>query len=363
MRQSVSIGQIWGIEIRLHASLLLIALLVTVSSAFGFLPSLAPGYSVLVYLAAGSMIAVLFIVSILWHELAHALVALRFRLPVIQIVLYLFGGMAQIGREPERPVHEFWIAIAGPVSSAALALLFNLVTFVGGLGGAAAWYLATVNLSLALFNLLPGFPLDGGRVLRAVLWQIEGSYTRATRQASRAGQIVAILLALFGALSLLIDIGGFAINGLWLILIAFFLFSTATSQRRVVRAVPLPADTLVRRVMRFNVPEISPDWPLAMFAWRYFDHAADQAFPVMEAGELVGLVAAAQLDPIPRLEWGKIYVREAMLPRDRLPIVAPDDELAAALAAIDAQHAVHAPVMERGRLVGMLNRRDITYRT
>jgi hypothetical protein len=162
---------------------------------------------------------------------------------------------------------------------------------------------------------------------------------------------------------LAIDFGGLRINGLWLILIAFFLYGTATSMRRAVRTEPLPMGTPVRRVMRFNVPEIPPNWPLAMFAWRYFDHAPDQAFPVMEAGELVGLVAAAQLEPIPRLDWGKTYVREVMLPRDRLPIIAPDDELTKALAVIDAQRTDHAPVMEHGQLVGMLNRRDITYHT
>jgi predicted transcriptional regulator len=164
-------------------------------------------------------------------------------------------------------------------------------------------------------------------------------------------------------MSLVIDFGGIGINGLWLVLIAFFLYGTATSIRRSIRVEPLPLGTSVRRVMRFNVPEIPPDWPLAMFAWRYFDHAPDQAFPVMESGELLGVVTATQLEPIPRLDWGKTYVREVMLRRDRLPIVAPEDEIQAALAAIDALHAEHAPVMEHGRLVGMLNRRDITYRT
>src|SRR5664279_4315330 len=123
--------------------------------------------------------------------MAHSLVALRYHIPVIQIILYLFGGMAQIARNPERPAQEFWIAIAGPTSSVILAAMFWMISALGGLPGAACAWLAVVNLTLALFNLLPGFPLDGGRVLRSILWRVTGSFRRATRQASQVGQVIA----------------------------------------------------------------------------------------------------------------------------------------------------------------------------
>ncbi len=195
MSRGLTIGYIDGIAIKLDSSLLILAVLLTAGAAFGLLPATAPGYSTVVYILAGVLIAVLFIGSILWHELAHVLIARQYRLPVVQVVLYLFGGIAQIGRDPERPSHEFFIAIAGPISSAILGAFSALIGRGGGLGGAAAAYLGSVNLTLALFNLLPGFPLDGGRVLRAALWQVQGSYTRATRQASHVGQLIAILHA------------------------------------------------------------------------------------------------------------------------------------------------------------------------
>jgi Zn-dependent protease len=362
MNRTITIGYIGGIAIKLDSSLLLLAILLTAGAAFGLLPTEAPGYSVVVYIIAGLLIATFFIASILWHEMAHVLLAQQFRLPVVQVVLYLFGGMAQIGRDPERPSHEFLIAIAGPISSAILAAFFGLIGRTGGLAGAAAGYLGSVNLTLAVFNLLPGFPLDGGRVLRAALWQLQGSYTRATRQASRAGQGVAILLGLFGLLSFFSGVLG-GINGLWLIMVALFLYQAASQTFRMARAAPMPLATTVQRVMRQNAPPVAPNLPLAIFAWRFYDHAPDQAFPVIDGALLVGMLSAVELAPVPRLEWGTYKVRDLMRPSADLPIIAPDDDLKQALAALDTAKLDHAPVVSDGQVVGMLNRRDITYRT
>lgn len=361
MFQGITVGRIWGIEIKLNSSLLIIALLVTAIAGTSILPHTAPGFTAPVYLMAGGLIAILFIASVLWHELAHSLIAIRYKIPVVQIVLYVFGGVAQIARDPDRPIQEFWIALAGPISSLILAIGFGVIARLGGLAGASASYLSTVNASLVIFNLLPGFPLDGGRVLRSILWAIQHSYKRATRQASRVGQGVAILLALSGIGLILAGYGLF--NGVWLLLIALFLYSTASALYRGSKSGPLPLETSVRRVMRFNVPVIAPNLPLAMLAWKYMDQAHDQAFPVLEGDYLVGMITAAEVDPIPRLEWGKVRAVDAMRKRADLRIVAPDDELSAALAAMDALRLDHAPVIEAGRLVGMLNRRDIVYRT
>lgn len=360
MQSGWSAGRLWGIEIKLNISLLLIAALVTFTLANGVLPYAAPGVSQPIYYMAGLLTAILFIASVLWHEMAHSLVALRYHIPVIQIVLFMFGGVAQIGRDPERPGQEFWIAIAGPASSLILAIGFSTLSRSGGIAGAAAGYLGLVNFSLVLFNLLPGFPLDGGRVLRSILWKMQGSYKRATRQASQVGRIIAGLIAAFG---LLLLVTGGAANGLWLLLIALFLFTAASQMLNTAKGDPLPAATPVRRVMRFNVPVIQPDLPLAMLAWKYMDHAPDQAFPVMEGDQLLGIVTAAEVDSIPRLEWGKVRVGQLMLPRERLRPVAPDDDIASALKVMDAARLDHTPVFEAGRLIGMLNRRDIVYKT
>lgn len=353
-------GEIGGVEVRLDVSLLLIAALVTVSLAAGLFPVEQPGYAPIVYWIVALSCSGIFVGSILWHEMAHALVAIRYRIPVLGIVLHLFGGAAQIGRDPERPIQEFTIAIAGPLSSLFLAIFFGVLSGMAGLSGTASRWLATVNLILALFNLLPGFPLDGGRVLRALLWKLGGSYRRATRQASRVGQGMA---ALFVVAGLVLILRGLWFNGIWFMLIAAFLYSAATSSFRTTGAGPMSLQTSVQRVMRFSVPLIEPSLPLALLAWKYLDYARDQAFPVMEHGQLVGVISGAECEQVPRLEWGKTRVRERMIPRHKLVIISMQDDLESAMQALDRAGLDHAPVFEGSHFAGMLNRRDIVYRT
>ena len=354
------VGEIGGVEIRANFSLAIIAALITSILTTRILPGQAPGQSGTLYLIAGVFAAGVFIGSIVWHEMAHALLAMRYGIPVKRIVLHLFGGVAYIARDPERPEHEFWIAVAGPASSLVLAAGFGALSGLPGIAGAACGWLALINLTLALFNLLPGFPLDGGRILRAALWRAGGSYRRATRQASRVGQTMA---GLFVLLALWTMLEGLLFNGIWFLLIAAFVYAAATASYRMAAGQTLSLKAPVQRVMRLNIPVVEATMPLALLAWRYLDHAHDQAFPVVEAGRLVGLVSAAQLAPIPRLEWGRFRVGQVMLPRERLCLFSPDDDLGTALAALDAAGIDHAPVFEGGHLVGMLNRRDIVYRT
>lgn len=358
--QGWTIGRIGGIAIKIHVSLILIALLVSYTLATRILPFTSPQGSPILYWVTGLFTSIIFIGSVLWHEMAHSLVAQHYHIPVAQIVLHLFGGVAQITREPERPSQEFWIAIAGPLASFALAVIFWLFSWLPGVAGAACGWLAITNLILALFNLLlPGFPLDGGRILRSILWWRSSSYRTATRQASRVGQAVAVLFVILA----LVMMGDSFFNALWFLMIAAFLYTAASASYRMASGPSLPMGTPVRRVMRFNVPIIEPTLPLAILAWRYLDHARDQAFPVMHDGDLVGLVSAVEVDKIPRLDWGKVRVEQTMLPRDSLCVVAPDDDLQSALAALEAKGMNHAPVFDAGQLVGMLNRRDIVYRT
>jgi Zn-dependent protease/predicted transcriptional regulator len=362
------IGRIGEIEIKINPSLLIVAALVTVSVARVMMAYRMTAVNPVFYWIAGIVASVLFVASILWHELAHSIVAIRYHIPVVQIVLHLFGGVAQIARDPERPSQEFWIAIAGPISSLVLSLSFGLISvmafnmtkpFGAIVGGMFSW-LAVVNFMLAAFNLLPGFPLDGGRILRAGMWRYHGSYRKATRQASRIGQAMAILFALSGGIQI---IRGELFNGLWLLMIAVFLYSAASTTFRMAKGGSLPMDTPVRRIMRFNVPIIEPTTPLAFLAWKYLDHARDQAFPVMQNGQLLGMVTVAEINKISRLDWGKYRVEQVMLPRERLCVINPDDHLQTAFEALEAAGMDHAPVLDVSGLVGMLNRRDIVYRT
>jgi Zn-dependent protease/predicted transcriptional regulator len=359
-RNGWTIAWIGDIEIKVNFSLFFIAVLVTASLALSILPHNAPGADSVFYWLVGLLTALVFIGSILWHELAHAFVALHYHIPVIQIVLHLFGGVAQIARNPERPGQEFWIAIAGPASSLVLAIMFWMLSALGGVPGAASTWLAVVNLTLALFNLLPGFPLDGGRVLRSALWYYGGSFRLATRQASRVGQGIA---GLFVLMAIWQTLNGDVFDGIWFILIAAFLYSAASSSYQSARGESLSMNTPVRKVMRFNVPTVEPTMRLALLAWKYLDHARDQAFPVMDNGELVGLISAIQVDKIPRLEWGKYTVSEIMVPRDMLTIIASDEAIQKAFIALEQAGMDHAPVYDGIQFVGMLNRRDIVYRT
>jgi Zn-dependent protease/predicted transcriptional regulator len=358
--QGWTIGWLGGVEIKVNASLLLIAFLVTYLLASAILPVAAPQAPVALYWFTGLLGAVIFIGSILWHEMAHVVMALRFSIPVMQVVLHLYGGVALLSREPERPSHEFVITIAGPLSSLLLAVVFGLFSTLDGLVGAMFGWLAQVNFTLALFNLLPGFPLDGGRVLRSILWRVGGSYKVATRQASRVGQFVALIFVAFG-LWLIFNRALF--NGLWFLMIAFFLYTAASQAYQMAAGTSLPLHTDVRRVMRYNVPLIEPSTPLALLAWRYLDHARDQAFPVAHHGRLVGLVTSAEVDKFPRLEWGRIRVEQIMIPVEKLPIVSPNHSLEQALAVFDKTGMNYAPVIDGDAVIGMLNRRDIVYRT
>jgi Zn-dependent protease/CBS domain-containing protein len=359
-QQGWTIGWLAGVEIKVNASLLLIAALVTFLMAGGVLPDAAPGLSPVVYVTFGALLSVIFIGSILWHEMAHVIMAIRYGIPVMQVVLHLFGGVALLSRDPERPAHEFVIAVAGPLSSLVLAAAFGFMSGLEGMVGAGAAWLAQVNLTLAIFNLLPGFPLDGGRVLRSILWHVSGSYKTATRQASRVGQIIAVIFAAFGVFMML---RGALFNGVWFLVLASFLYSVATQTFKAAAGTSLSMHTPVRRVMRTNVPLIEPSMPLALLAWRYLDHARDQAFPVVHGGQLRGLVTSFEVDKHPRLEWGHIRVEHVMIPAEKVPTVRPDDDIAAALTALDRMQMAHAPVVQDGQVIGMLNRRDIVYRT
>ncbi len=352
-------GEIGGVEVRIDPSLLLIAALVTFSLAAGTLPREVPRLNAALYWLFGALAACIFILSILWHEMAHALLALRYRIPVKRIVLHLFGGVAFIARDPERPAHEFWIAISGPLSSLFLAFIFGALGNLPNLTGAVCNWLALINLTLALFNLLPGFPLDGGRILRAALWHFNGSYRKATRQASRVGQAVAALFVVF---ALLLFVNGFLFNALWFALIASFLYSNASISYRMSLG-GLPSEAPLFRVLRHNVPLIDARLPLALLVWRCLNNAPDQAFPVFHNSALVGMITAEQVERVPRLDWGKIRVGDVMLPLSAFPILFVTEPLEHAKAQLDAYNVDHAPVFNGTQFVGMVNRRDIVHRT
>jgi Zn-dependent protease len=252
MKQSISLGRIFGIPIGLDYSWFLVFALLTWTLAVSYYPAEFKNWPTFEYWLVGGVTAVLLFVSVLLHELGHSVVAMRYKIPVRSITLFIFGGVAQIGAEPPSAIAEFWIAVAGPLVSFALAALFGLlqpvVTSIGPLL-ALAKYLAYINGVLGLFNLIPGFPLDGGRVFRAIVWGITHNLRRATTIAGNLGRLIGFLFIFYGVWQM---VSGNFINGLWIAFIGWFLESAAIAQIQQQRVQGLLSGHRVSEVMSHN---------------------------------------------------------------------------------------------------------------
>jgi Zn-dependent protease len=356
---SIKLFDLLGFEIKIDASWLLIAALIVWSLSSGYFPQVVPDLTQTAYLTL-SVIAMLGLFgSLILHELAHSLVARRYGLGIGGITLFLFGGVAELVDEPKSAASEFWIAVAGPAMSFVLAALFGLAALVAGGDGLLAvllGYLGSINLVLAVFNLLPAFPLDGGRVLRAWLWNRSGDMLEATRKASGAGTVLAVglmALGLFSALS------GGGIGGAWLMLIGFFVLnaSRGTYQRLL-----LQESLKGRRVVELMTPDpwtATPEMTLADVADGVMMAHAVSFVPVVERGVVVGYVDAQRIKTVPREDWATRPVGDVMAPLDEACVVAPRMTAEEALTRLaDGSHR-KLIVVERGQLRGVLSLRDL----
>ncbi len=361
MTRGVTLFRVAGIPVRVHASWLVIFGLIAWSLSVGYFPHVLPGVPAAAYWVQGLVAALLLFVSVFLHELSHSIVARAHGLPVSAITLHVFGGVSQLQREPESPGVEFWMAVAGPLTSFGLAAV--------AAGGAAATpgtpavaailrYLATVNTIVGAFNLVPGFPLDGGRILRAALWHARGDLSWATRVASRAGTIVASVLI---GLGILRGLTGEFLGGLWLVLIGLFLRQAAEGsyQQLVVRRALAPLR--VRDVMTRTVVSVAPDRSLADVVDETFWRHHVSSFPVVAGGRVLGILGVQQVRHVPRERWAATPVREAMLPLTPPLTVAPGDALADALEKLTQNGLGRAAVVEDGALAGYLSLRDVVH--
>lgn len=259
MKSSLRLGRVFGIEIGLDYSWFIVFALVTWSLAGHVFPMAYPAWSRGLMWGIGVLTSLLFFASVLAHELGHSLVSQRNGVPVRRITLFVFGGIAEMTREPRRPWHEFAMALAGPAVSLALGIAFLVLSRTVGnatpVEGLASW-LARINLMLAAFNLIPGFPLDGGRVLRALVWATTGSFARATHLAATTGQIVAYGLMAWGVFR---GFSGDWVNGIWMAFIGWFLLSTAQTSLRQVTLEQMLRGHTAREVMMVDCPRVPPD--------------------------------------------------------------------------------------------------------
>ena len=353
LESSFKLGKLAGVEIGINFSLLFLAGLMSFWMADGFYPLRLPGYGTSTYYLMGTATALIFFGSILWHEMAHALMAQFFGLKVHRIVLNLIGGLAEI-KEPRVPYQDFWIALIGPLSSAILGVMMIIGYAVLDISPAVdevLLWLGQTNLILAGFNILPGFPLDGGRVLRAVIWYFTGSYVRATNIAGRCGQAMAVLIA-FGGIGEFMYTGNL-FSGLWVIFIAWFLWSASQQLMIRSRLEYILQDISIREAIRPPL-RLDWDWTLIYAIDMMSLHNSGRTAPVVKDDEIIGVFALEALIRVPRLNWGTIRVGQLMRSLIGLPTVHPDSDLLDTLQKMEAAQADYVVVKDNEETVAIL---------
>jgi Zn-dependent protease/CBS domain-containing protein len=358
MRSTLQLGQLAGIKIGIHYTWLFAFVLIAWSLAIGYFPSLVPGAGELTYWVLGAIASLLLFASVLVHELSHSLVARTRGLKVDSITLFIFGGVSNLTSEPMTPGDEFFVAVVGPVSSIVLAGIFWLLGRAlpsANPVAAVLGYLAFINLLLGGFNLLPGFPLDGGRVLRSLVWGATGNLPRATAVASYAGQAVGWLLIVWGFARLL---GGDFLGGVWTAFIGWFLNNAAEStrhkeaQRETLRGVPVSS-------LLDEAPVVATaDLSVHDFVFEQVLQRGHRALPIVDDGRLVGIVTLGDAKKLPQDAWPTTPVARIMTSVP-LKTVTPETELSVAIGLMAESGLHQLPVLQDGRVVGLLSRADI----
>jgi Zn-dependent protease len=358
-KHTLSMGKIIGIPIGIDYSWFLVFILFTWVFASSYYPSEFQNWSTAEYWIVGAATTVMLFVSVLLHELSHSIVARRYKIQVRRITLFIFGGVSEITSEASNARAEFWIAIAGPLMSAALAGLFAIVSpIVKSITPlyALTKYLAYINISLAIFNLIPGFPLDGGRVFRSIIWGANRNLRRATVIAANVGRFIAFGFILFGVW---LALTGNLLSGIWIAFIGWFLESAASSQLQQQRVERLLNGHRVSEAMVRNYTAVPADVTLQRLVDEHILGSGRRSFVVEKDHHAVGLLTIHQIKEVPQSEWSTTRVDSAMLPLEKARIVRPSTDLEEAVKEMDSDGVNQLPVMEDGHLVGTLNRESV----
>jgi len=363
---SFRVARVLGIDIRIHISWVLIFFLVLLSLADQVFPASYPQWSQQKTFIVSAVAALLFFTSVLLHELAHAVVALRFKMSVSSITLFLLGGVANLTKEPPSAKAEFFMAAAGPATSFAIGglglLVQQLVTDnIGRVPSlqpveAVAGYLGFINIAVAIFNLVPGFPLDGGRVLRSIIWGLRHDRVAATRIAARGGQLVAGLMVVYAGSRVL---NGEATGGLWLGLIAYFLYGAASQALQQERMTAAVGNVRIGELMTTDFRSAPAGISIGQLIRDVVLPHNLQAIPVVAGTQLVGLVTIADLRKVEQDQWPTTAVQAVMRPVSELTTVSPNDQLVVAIDRFGNGDLPILPVVENGSLVGVLFRESV----
>ncbi len=375
-RPGLKIGRILGIPIYLHPSWVIIFVLITLSLALQY-TQLHPQWSSVQHWTLGILTSVLFFGSVVFHELSHSVVAQHYQIRVVSITLFIFGGVARIGREPSKAIQEFNIAIAGPLASGFLAGAFYALKAVfpaSQMVGALAGWLAYINLMLAVFNLIPGFPLDGGRIFRAIVWGTTKSYLRATRIAGASGKLFAYAMILLGAWAAFhpefaitigartIFYGGFT-SGIWFAFIGWFLLNAAQESVAQLAIRETLAGLSAADVMSHEVPTVDGHITLEEYGAEVL-RTGRRCHLVLGNDRLLGMMNVHMLNAVPREDWAHNSVQAAMIPREKILWASPEEPLLRLLERLLNADINQMPVVSGSgdgatQIVGMITRDSI----
>lgn len=350
------IGTVMGIPIRVHFSWLIVFGLITWSLSSYYFPKAAPDLPMASYWTKGALAALLLFASVLFHELAHSFVAKKYNISIQSITLFIFGGVAQMKGEPPHPKAEFRIAIVGPLSSFFLSVLFFFLS-MNAAGGIKALfsYLAQINFIIAVFNLIPGFPMDGGRVLRSAIWSKTKNFYYATQKASSIGQKIALFFIFFGIFSLFTRMPG----GLWLMLIGWFLYTAAQASYQQSTLQESLSGIKVKDIMVKDIVTISSSMTVDDAVNAYFLRYGYGGFPVIEGEKFLGIVTLKEIKEVPRENWSRVKVSDVFVPHSARWEVASEEDIMKALELMITEDKGRIAVTKNKGIIGLITRNGI----
>jgi len=356
-----NLGKVFGIQFRLHYTWFIIFLLITVSLSWQVFPVFYPGWSQLLYWTIGIVTSLLFFASVLAHELAHSLVGRANGIPIKSITLFIFGGVAQMTKEAAKASAEFKMAAAGPACSLAIGGVFALVWILTrGIiepVSAMAFYLAQINVILAAFNLIPGFPLDGGRVFRSLVWRFSGNYLRSTRIATRLGQGVAYTFILGGLLIILLLQEW--IGGLWLVFIGWFLQNAASASYRQAQWQEALRGIIASQVMTPHYMAVPPSTTINQLVQGYVLPTGQRFFLVADEDRFKGILTLRNIKSVSQSNWDTTRVEKIMVPADQLKVARPEQDALSVMEQMNENDINQMPVVHEGRVIGLITRDNL----
>jgi Zn-dependent protease len=356
-----NLGKLFGIQFRLHYTWFIIFILITASLSWRVFPVFYPGWSQLVYWTIGIVTSLLFFASVLAHELAHSLVGRANGIPIKSITLFIFGGVAQMTREVTKASAEFKMAAAGPACSLVIggvfAAVWALTRNISEPVSAMAFYLAQINVVLAIFNLIPGFPLDGGRVFRSLMWRFSGNYQRSTRIATRLGQGIAYAFILGGILVMVLYQEW--IGGLWIIFVGWFLQNAASASYRQAQWQEALRGITASQVMTSHYATVPPHITLKQLVEGYVLLMGQRFFLVADEGGFKGILTLRNIKSAARSDWDKTLIEKVMVPADQLKAARPEQDVLSVMAEMNESNINQMPVVRDGQVIGLIARDNL----